>query len=524
MQVIRNWGLAALGCAALLGLNVSSATAATTAPVIRTTPALDPAFSPTIPNYVTRCDTGTGATGTVSVYARANGNLVSVDGSASKPGIHDYSVTMTPGQRFTIQVGTGASASTYNVRCLPTNFPTYSSQELGPRQVSFVLVTPDQAVSGDDASVAYIAMLDSNGVPVWWYDSPDGVPGDADLDPNGDLSWATENGPEHFFGYPGTTSLEVHNLDGQLLDTLNTVGTATDFHEGWPLANGDFLIDSYVPELNVPIDIPGFPSTVNVLDGTFQEIAPDGTEVYSWGPAGHINPADSVPYFYFRDSWPGISEPLWDWDHINAVQPYEDGYLVSFRDTESVYYIDGATGNVIWKLGGTYDPGESLTIVGDPDGTQELGSQHDVRVWPDGSITVMDNGTKYFRAPRAVRFSIDYTGGSGSVGTATMMSAFTYPAAKFSICCGSVRAINPSDMATTDWLIAWGETPYVTEATPTGQTVFELQFGSGDFSYRAVPITSSELTLSQLENAMDTMYGTPAALSGVPYSSPRSRR
>ena len=29
---------------------------------------------------------------------------------------------------------------------------------------------------------------------------------------------------------------------------------------------------------------------------------------------------------------------------------------------------------------------------------------------------------------------------------------------------------------------------------------------------------------SQLENAMDTMYGTPAALSGVPYSSPRSRR
>jgi hypothetical protein len=79
-------------------------------------------------------------------------------------------------------------------------------------------------------------------------------------------------------------------------------------------------------------------------------------------------------------------------------------------------------------------------------------------------------------------------------------------------------------MATTDWLIAWGETPYVTEATPTGQTVFELQFGSGDFSYRAVPITSSELTLSQLENAMDTMYGTPAALSGVPYSSPRSRR
>lgn len=486
--------------AALFGCNVASASAA--APVIRTAPALDPAFNQSVQNYVTRCDSGTDSNGTVSVEVQTNDNLVSVDSSTPQSGTFDDSVPLSPGQGFSIVIGTGDTSRSYEVRCLPADFPTYSSRVLGPRQVGFILTTPSD----------YVAMFDNDGVPVWWYHVGNGSPIDADLDPDGDLSWAV-NGPGGFpfFGVPGAVHVEVRDLEGNLLNTLGTSGSPTDFHEAWPLANGDFLIDTYVPEFGVAVSIPGEPATVNVLDGGFQEVEPDGTVGYSWLSAGHINPADSTDNQSLSWPYPGTSDRLWDWNHINAVMPYEDGYLVSFRDTDAVYYIDGSTGDVVWKLGGTYDPGESLTVENDPDAPMDLSSQHDVRVWPDGTISVFDNGTRYKRAPRMARFSID-----AAAGTATLVQSIAFGSATFSPFIGSARAIEPNSMSTSDWLIDWGGTRYVTEQTPAGTPVLVIDMLPNPWLYRAVPISTSQLTLSQLETAMNTMYGTPASLAGVP--------
>jgi hypothetical protein len=500
---------------ALFARNAPIASAA--APVIRTSPTLEPAFNPAIQNYVTRCDSGTDTTGTVSVHVWAAGNLVSVDSATPRLGTFADSVTLTPGQGFTIAVAGGGSTSTYNVRCLPNDFPAYTSTVSGPTQASFSLVSPGFDIK-NQASDGYVAMFDSHGVPVWWYYSANGNPGDADLDPNGDLSWAVITGGPEPFGQPGTVHVEVRNLGGQLQGTLTTQGEPTDLHEAWPLANGDFLIDSYIPQTNVPIDIPGFPATVNVLDAGFQEVEPDGSVAYSWDSAGHINPVDGASDWYITWSYPGYSQKFWDWQHINAVQPYEDGYLVSFRDTGAVYYIDAATGNVIWKLGGSYDPGESLTIENDPEVAYDFGSQHDVRAWPDGTISVYDNGTKYLQAPRMARFSID-----AAAGTATLVQSISDPNITYSFCCGSARAIEPDNMSASDWLIAWGATPYVTETTPAGQVVLQIKFGGTKFSYRAVPITASELSLGQLESGMDAMYGTPSRLAAA-HASARSTR
>jgi hypothetical protein len=48
---------------------------------------------------------------------------------------------------------------------------------------------------------------------------------------------------------------------------------------------------------------------------------------------------------------------------------------------------------------------------------------------------------------------------------------------------------------------------------PNGQPVLTIDLGSEQTTYRAVPISSSELTLSQLESAMNTMYGTPSTVT-----------
>jgi hypothetical protein len=461
------------------------------APAITTQPALQPSFASNLPNYVTHCEPGP----SVDVSVRAMGNPVSVDSGPALMGDFVKSVTLASGQAFTIQVGTGASAKTYNVRCLPPDFPEYRAQVFGPRQAAYYLTTPDFSNKEINPPSTYVALFDNNGVPVWWYRSTEGLVVDADLDPNGDLSWALETGGEQDFGVPGTVHVEQRDLDGNLVNTFQTAGTPSDFHEAWSLANGNFLIDSYVLQTNVSLQLLGNPFTVNVVDASFQEVRPDRSVAFSWSSVGHIGPAESIKYWYFYSAYPGLSGNVWDWQHINSVMPYENGYLVSLGNTGAVYYIDAATGDVVWKLGGTHTP-QSLKIIGDPEASSDFLSQHDARAWPDGTVSVFDNGTREFRPPRVVRFKID-----AAARTATLVQTLTDPSIHFSICCGSARLLPGGD-----WVAAWGATPYIEELTPTDSVVFRLRFGSTGFSYRGVPILPGQLSLSSLIEAMNTMY------------------
>jgi hypothetical protein len=476
----RAWRLAPLPLAACV-LAIHPGAARASEPVIEATPALQPAFAPGTPDYVTRCE----PSGSVLVSVDAMGAGVSVDSAPAQTGSFNASVKLSEGQAFTIKVGSGAEAHSYDVRCLPAEFPSYTAQVLGPTQAGYYLTTP-----APSEHTGYVTLFNSEGVPVWWYHPREGVPIDADLDPNGDLSWALETGGESFFGLPGRVHVEQRDLDGDLLNTLETTGTPTDFHEAWPLANGNFLIDSYVPQTHVLVPFVG---ERDVLDASFQEVEPDGHAAYVWNSSGHLDPLDSLRYWYMFFPYPGLSEDVWDWQHINAVMPYKSGYLVSLRNNGAVYYIDAATGEVVWKLGGT-STSRSLKIVGDPDGTSEFGSQHDVRVWPDGTISVFDNGTRNLLPPRVLRFSIDE-----ATDTATLIQSFSNPSIHFSICCGSARLLPAGN-----WVVSWGSTRYIEELEPGGTPTFRLSIGGG--SYRAVPVLPGQLSAASLEGAMDEMH------------------
>jgi hypothetical protein len=473
---------------AVIGAHTTSALAAE--PAITTQPALQPAFSPTVQNYVTRCEPG----GSVDVAVNGRGTPVSVDDGTAQSGRFDTSVALTEGQAFTIQVGTGAGAATYNVRCLPQDFPKFTAQVLGAPQAAYYLMTPDFLFKNKVLETTYVALFDSNGVPVWWYRVNSGIAVDGDLDPDGNLSWAVETDGEQAFGFPGDVHVEVRNLSGELVNTLGTSGTPTDFHEAWPLANGNFLIDSYAPETEVPVQLLGSPFTVNVVNGSFQEVEPDGNVAYAWNSAGHISPAAGIRYWYFTDPYPGIDGRVWDDQHINAVMPYEEGYLVSFRNNDAIYYIRASTGEVVWKLGGTPTL-QSLKLLAEPGVSTAFSAQHDARVWPDGTISFFDNGTREYQQPRVMRFSIE-----AAAGTATLIQTLTDPEVKSSVCCGSARL-----MPGGDWVVAWGATPYVEELTPSGEVVMRFTFHSV-FTYRAVPIMPGQLSLASLIAGMNAMY------------------
>jgi hypothetical protein len=459
-------------------------------PVIGTAPTLQPSFSSSVPDYVTRCE----PLGRVEVSVRAEGNPVSVDGAPAQTGNFVADVTLASGQAFAIQVGTGGSARTYTVRCLPSAFPQYTVQIDGARQAAYYLMTPCEDIPlAANPAHCYVAIFDSNGVPVWWYHPPQGIAVDADLDPNGDLSWALDTGGYYAFGLPGRVRVEQRGLDGNLANILGTSGTPTDFHEAWPLANGNFLITSYVLQTEAPVLLSG--KYVDTVDASFQEIEPDGSVAYSWSSAGRIGEAASIDYPYTLFYYPGLTEHVWDWQHIDAVMPYKNGYLISLRQNNAVYYIEAATGDVVWKLGGTQIP-QSLKIIGDPHASQDLGSQHDVRAWPDGTVSVMDDGSRFVRPPRVVRFRINE-----GERTATLIETIADPSIRSSICCGSARLLPGGD-----WVVAWGETRYVEELTPASEVVFRLAFAPGDSTYRAVPILSEQLSLSSLIDAMNQMH------------------
>lgn len=129
----------------------SAAAASSTAFSIETSPALDPPFNPAISDYIVRCTSAT-----TSVTTTGSGPVTI--GGTTLPGPASANVPLSAGQSLTVSEG-GAS---YEIRCLPSDFPDYTSSVTGTPQASGYLLTLGQ----------YAAVFDKDGVPVWWYKDP----------------------------------------------------------------------------------------------------------------------------------------------------------------------------------------------------------------------------------------------------------------------------------------------------------------------------------------------------------------
>lgn len=484
-------------------LPVAPANAAPASLTISAQPALFPSFSPDIPDYVVRC---AGATTQVDVAA-PGGTSVSVDQQEPREGTFSALVDVVEGEAFTVDTEdvTGDRAS-YHVRCLPSDFPAFTAERLGPTQAEFYVVAPSIMSNfggfPPGTSSDYIAIFDNDGVPVWWYRDTGSL--DAKLLPNGHIAWINGVDPVTLGSPVGMVEVE---LDGTRVRTLNTVGSDADQHEVQLLPNGDYLMARYYRRPGVDLTPCGGSPNDTVVDNELQELTPDGQLVWSWDAGDHIPVSELGPHWASQCSGSGLHDIY----HFNSAEPDGDGYVLSFRHLDAVYRIDKATGNIQWKLGGTHRP-ESLAVVNDPEASVGgvFGGQHDARVLPDGTLTVSDNGTSAGRAPRAVRYAIDE-----DAGTATLLEDVRDPAAPSSACCGSARRLPGGD-----WVDEFGAQPYVTELKPSGERVFRLSFTQGIFSYRADPLVFGRLSRETLRTGMDAMH--PRSINHRPLASDAS--
>jgi hypothetical protein len=475
---------------AVLAAFLTCATAASGAPVTAH-PGLRPAFRASTPDYTVGCRKGE------PVRLRIDppkGTEVAVGPGKPRSGAFDATVDLVPGRGFVLRFIRPAATAIYGVRCLPADFPAWSAKRTGTPQAGWYLVTPFvKPPNGTPVGPGYVAIFDSHGVPVWWMRRTP-APFDADLLPDGNLSWTDFAELRYFSG-----DFEERSLDGRIRHRWTTVGTETNQHDFQLLPNGDALLVTYTPRDHVDLQQWGGPADASVLDGEVQEVDPKGKLVWFWNTRDHVKLEEAGRWLPELIEHPSIFKadgtPVYDVAHVNSFDPHGNLLVLSARYLDAVYGIDRTTGLVLWKLGGTHIA-QSLSIAGDPDGASEFGGQHDARLL-DGErlLTVFDNGSMRDRLPRALSFQLDTTRLR-----ATLSRSVGFPTAGESLCCGSARLLPGSD-----WVVSWGNKSWVTEQAPSGNPLLTIHFANRLSSYRAVPIMPGRLSRVALRRGMNAM-------------------
>jgi Arylsulfotransferase (ASST)/Fibronectin type III domain len=490
-------------CAVVASVNAAGSAASVSTVGISTTPALYPAFDPGITSYVVRCTPSTPVGVSVSNSDPSDTTTtVSVNGQAPTTGAFSTQVSLGYSQGFTITVANGATTRDYDVRCLPSGFPTWTSQRPGTPQAAYYLVAPSLGSSPSRWAIIY----DTNGVPVWWMApaSTSVRPLDAKLVENGgraDVLWTDmQSGNVNV-----ATAAEEHSLDGSFARTIHTSsGYTQNPHEVQLLGNGNYLVIGGYNRTGVNLSAIGGATSATILDDVVEEITPGGSVVWTWDAYDHvgINEIDS-PWWSTARAGFGAHDVY----HINsAVTDSAGNLLVSLRFTDAAFFVSnpgGASspGKVLWKLGGTsmQKDGGSVLSISDPScsGTC-LGGQHYVRLVDLGDggtyVSLHDNGTNRGRPPRGVLYKLDL-----AAKTATKVGQVTDAAIHTASCCGSAKLLSGGD-----WVASWGANPLVAEYASGGR-VFSLTFG-GPYSYRVDPILPGVLSQSGLWDAMNTLY------------------
>lgn len=452
-------------------------------PALTVIPHLTPSFAWKKRDYVIRCSRGR-TRGRVKV---PNGWQAKLGGSGFRSRNFARRIRTSPGARFTFVVRKSGrtaerkkSRRAFHVRCLPEDFAPYEfvrSRAGGPR-LMFVQMKHH-----------YATIFDRNGVPVWWYKAS-GFPDNAELLPDETVAWAPVDAASYRQG-----DYEIRNLSGRFLRTVSAAGgLSIDVHELLLLPGGNYLTGAFRNQSG--LDATPFGGTIDatVRGAEVQELRPDGSLAWSWNSEGRIGLAETGRWWDYVLTY---TRP-YDVVHWNSVERNGDRMLMSFRHLDAVYEIDRASGEILWKLGGTTTP-ESLTVTGDPSRSYPLGGQHDARRLPNGDVSIFDNETGLDKPPRVVRYRIDENRGE-----AKLVQSFTDPEVPDSVCCGSARKL-PSG----DWLVGWGGVEpdgLVGSYDSKGRPVFRL-WTPDSFSYRAHPITDRSPKMKRLRSAMDKIGG-----------------
>jgi hypothetical protein len=391
-----------------------------------------------------------------------------VHGMAAKSGV-PTSFQLSAGEDFTVQL----PARTYTVHYVPKDLPGYtvwSAQGAGPEDVIV------------NAGLTYVLRMNRSGAPLYYRTFQPQITENFQQFtlPSGEIMYSTEVGQ---FDPGGWVLGSAHVMDSQFRDVADLQLLATATHATLPADGHDFLLldrDHYVAMSYVKrtVDLsglnPAWSSQATVVSAVVQEVV-GGSVVFEWDSA-------NVPSLYSdalinNTFQAGVIE---DYLHLNSmwIDPADGNFVFSFRHTDSIVKVDRHTAQILWTLGGKED---QFGLTSD----QVFSFQHYVRVEPDGSLWVFDNGN-FKHQTRVISFVLDQVNKKVVSFSDIYDKPATQPPTAFM---GSYAHLDP-----TRYLFGWGgwttsdDPPSVTELL-AGSVTWSLTFADPSvYSYRALPI------------------------------------
>lgn len=366
------------------------------------------------------------------------------------------------------------SSSASAAQAKPAPARSFASEPtLQPPPVSIDFDSP-QAAPGDvfltfahGAGQSGPMIVDGSGQLVWFRPVPKGLTAaDFQVEHYGGrpvLVWWQGDIPNLGIGF-GTD--EIYDSHYRLVAQIKGGnGYQADLHDARITPRGSAFITSNTL-VHADLASGGGPREGVLVDSVVQEIdIKTGLVMFEWHSYGHV--ALSESYSPPHDS---SGEP-WDWFHLNSISPGpNDDLLISSRNTSALYDVSLAGGRVLWRIGGKHPTFKMDAGTG-------MAYQHDARWQPDHTITLFDDGAapKKHAQSRAIRLTIDWAHQTVHL---VGRDVRTPP-----LLTGSQG--NDQVLPNGDSFVGWGEVPYFTEFSPSGQMVLDGRMPAPAQSYRA---------------------------------------
>ena len=371
---------------------------------------LVPEFDAGTLHYALTCDSAPDLTGvTVEAKTERDGAQLTLlradpaDNAVSTTGTLNASVTVDGDHDVAIEVSDGDNATTYVVHCLPAAFPTVNILTRTEQvKDGLLLLTP--TYGGYHGRVTFMAALDNNGVPRFHRLLTDANFWGMNFKPHGDGRFSLARRPLLDVSDSTFGSWQIDLLDNQF-EVTSTVGTVsplshTDGHDFQITSAGDYVMLAYYDDELRDFSPYGGSASQATHDSVIQRRTTAGASQFTWNSWDHrdvLRVGNDCRVGIYPDTYA----------HLNSLQLLADGDFVgSFRGCSQVLRIDGSTGAVEWKLGGTAPPenvsppedsdAEFLELVEHSDGDviEEFCGPHHVTLTSSNTVVMYDNGVQ----------------------------------------------------------------------------------------------------------------------------------
>ena len=347
---------------------------------------------------------------------------------------------------------------------LPTDYPAPEMINYEETDDKYLFFTLNPRAGAPDYN-HYLSINDEYGTPLFFRKTQIGCLNfhkmiDGRLAYAGNDSGNPENGKYYFMdsSYVVIDSVKTGN------------GYNMDGHDMLLMENGHYLLMSYDPQIvDMSQYVLGGNPNATVVGLVIQEVDVNETVYFQWRSWDHFQITDATDDINLQGS--NI-----DYVHGNAFAFDLDGnLLISSRHLDEITKINYETGDIIYRFG-LLSKNNQFVINNDPVG---FSHQHDVKVLPNGNITIFDNGNlRPAQYSQALEYSIDEISM-----TASRVWHYQNDPNVYGASTGSYRRTGDGKN-----LIGWGSTwPLAAIEILTDQTkVFEVYLPDRVVSYRVI--------------------------------------